>query len=199
MRALRRTSIGELCLDPLSIASRVFRISEANWPTFSPNRPRFSPAFTRFLPVSPPGRGRSPLSLPGERLLPRATPPTSPAKAAPPAIAGHFTFPAVFATVRPPLWAPLSTASIPFEATCFTFAGPLPAEVERGRVERERVALELERERVALERARPFEERGLLLDRLPLVERDLDVLDLDLLPVALWAIRTFLPHPWEPL
>jgi hypothetical protein len=110
--------------------------------------------------------------------------------------------------VRPPLWAPLSTASIPFEATCFTFAGPLPAEVERGRVERERVPLELERERVplelerervALELARPFEERGRLLDRLPLVERDLDVLDLDLLPVALWAIRTLLPHPCEPL
>jgi len=111
-------------------------------------------------------------------------------------MAGHFTFPAAFATVRPPLWAPLSTVSIPFEATCFTFAGALPAEVERGRVERERVPLE---------RARPFEERGRLLDRLPLVERDLDVLDLDLLPVldldllpvALWAIRTLLPHPCE--
>ena len=51
----------------------------------------------------------------------------------------------------------------------------------------------------ALELARPFEERGRLLDRLPLVERDLDVLDLDLPPVALWAIRTLLPHPCEPL
>jgi hypothetical protein len=100
-------------------------------------------------------------------------------------MAGHFAFPAAFATVRPPLWAPLSTVSIPFEATCFTFAGVLAAEVERARVERERVPLELERERAPLERARPFEERGLLLDRLPLVERDLDVVDLDLLPVAL--------------
>jgi hypothetical protein len=93
-------------------------------------------------------------------------------------MAGHFALSAVFATVRPPLWAPLSIASIPFEATCFAFAGALAAELERDCVERERVPLE---------RARPFEERDLPLERLPLVERDRGLLDLDLLPV-LWAI-----------
>jgi hypothetical protein len=117
--------MGERCLEPLSIASRILRISAASWPKFSLNLPTFLLVSARFLLALPaPLTIRIPRTLrPDFRLAPKATPPASPARAAPPASAGPFTFPAFPAADEiacPLLCAPLVTASLPFEATCLT-------------------------------------------------------------------------------
>src|SRR5512132_4744170 len=84
-----------------------------------------------FLPASPrPWPTRIPRILrPEFRWAPKATPPASPASAAPPATAGHLALPAAEEMALPPAWAPSATASLPFEPICLT-ASPGPCERE---------------------------------------------------------------------
>src|SRR5512133_3438307 len=91
----------------------------------------------RFLPASPrPWPTRIPRILrPELRLAPKATPPASPASAAPPATAGHLTLPAAEEIALPPVCAPSATASLPFEPICLTAsAGPWELEFADDRV-----------------------------------------------------------------
>src|SRR5829696_4899922 len=167
VKACSTISIGERCFDRSSTASRILRISPANSPRFSENRPTPLPASARFFPALP-----TPLPTPSFRgfrpelrFAPRAKPPASPASAAPPAMAGPFSLPAAVETALAPLCAPSPTASLPFEAICLIESAGAAApelrdclrllELVRERPLRE--APDLDRPDDAVDRLAPFE------------------------------------------